>query len=169
MRQRRTFSAARTRDPALADVVDALTRSRMMAGIHSRNTRPEKLVRSSLHKRGFRFRLQSKKVPGRPDLILPRYRAAVFVHGCFWHGHDCSLFRLPSTRTAFWRQKIGRNRDRDVEVRALVTGSGWRHLAIWECAVRGIREPDLERVAERVARWVCGQRKTGDIRGRPRA
>ena len=87
-----------------------------MSGIRGRDTKPEKLIRSALHRLGFRFRLQSKKIPGRPDLVLPKFRAAVFVHGCFWHGHDCPLFRLPGTRRAFWDAKIKRNRERDTEV-----------------------------------------------------
>ena len=76
-----------------------------MAGIRSRNTKPERLIRCALHRRGFRFRLHSAVVPGRPDMVLPKYRAAIFIHGCFWHGHDCRYFRWPKTRRAFWREK----------------------------------------------------------------
>jgi DNA mismatch endonuclease (patch repair protein) len=150
----------------LADIVDAGTRSRMMSGIRSRDTRPEKVIRSALHQLGFRFRLHGAKVPGRPDLVLPKYRAAVFVHGCFWHGHDCRLYRPPATRAGFWREKISRNRARDLEVRGLVLDSGWRHLTIWECAIRGRGKAMPHGVIERTARWLRGPRKAGEIRGR---
>lgn len=149
----------------MADIVDASTRSRMMAGIRSRDTRPERVIRSTLHRLGFRFRLHGAKVPGRPDLVLPKYRAAVFVHGCFWHGHDCPLYRPPATRSGFWTAKISRNRERDVEVRGLVLESGWRHLTIWECSIRGAGKAVLHRVAKRTARWLRGRRKAGEIRG----
>ncbi len=86
----------------MPDIVDAQTRSRMMAGIRSTNTRPELAIRKALHAAGFRYRLHPRDVPGKPTWRLPRYRAAVFVHGCFWHGHDCPLFRLPDTRREFW-------------------------------------------------------------------
>jgi DNA mismatch endonuclease, patch repair protein len=148
----------------LADIVDAGTRSRMMSGIRSRDTRPEKVIRSALHRLGFRFRLHGTEVPGRPDLVLPKYRAAVFVHGCFWHGHDCPLYRPPGTRTEFWCAKISRNRARDVEVRVLVLKSGWRHLTIWECSIRGAGKLVSHRVAERTAHWLRGRRKAGEIR-----
>lgn len=137
-----------------------------MSGIRGRDTKPEKLIRSELHRLGFRFRLHSSSIPGRPDLILPKYRAAVFVHGCFWHGHDCPLFRLPDTRRDFWRTKIARNRERDAEVKRAVLEAGWRHLTVWECAFRGAGEGALARTAERAATWLQGARKSGDIRGR---
>ena len=94
----------------VADIVDAATRSRMMSGIRSRHTKPERIVRSGLHRLGHRFVLHSRKLKGTPDLVLPKYRAVIFVHGCFWHGHECRLFRMPGTRTEFWRAKIARNR-----------------------------------------------------------
>jgi DNA mismatch endonuclease (patch repair protein) len=149
----------------LADIVDAATRSRMMAGIRGSNTKPEKLLRSALHRRGFRFRLQAKDLPGRPDIVLPRYRAAVFVHGCFWHGHDCPLFRLPRTREDFWKAKISRNRERDAEVRHAVLESGWRHLSIWECAFRGQGDGAVDMTADGVSAWLRGTANEGVIRG----
>ena len=93
----------------MADVVDRKTRSRMMSGIRGKNTRPELLIRKGLHARGFRFRLHDKRLPGKPDLVLPKYSAVIFVHGCFWHGHDCHLFKWPQSRREFWRKKITRN------------------------------------------------------------
>jgi DNA mismatch endonuclease (patch repair protein) len=151
----------------VADVVDRATRSRMMSGIRNRDTGPERLIRSALHRLGFRFRLHPADVPGRPDLILPRYSAALFVHGCFWHGHDCSLFRLPGTRRPFWRAKISRNVERDAEVARLLEQQGWRQLTIWECAFRGPDSIGIEETVRRTARWMTSRRARGEIRGRP--
>lgn len=86
-----------------------------MAAIRGRDTKPELIIRKGLHARGFRFRLQGRDLPGRPDLIFPKYRALIWVNGCFWHGHDCPMFRWPKSREDFWRGKIGRNRERDAE------------------------------------------------------
>ncbi|MBM6400282.1 very short patch repair endonuclease [Phycicoccus sonneratiae] len=121
----------------MADVVDSATRSRMMASIRSTDTRPELAVRSALHRRGYRFRVHVSSLPGRPDIVLPKWRAVVFVHGCFWHGHDgCRFFRLPQTRAVFWERKIAANRERDVRQVASLKLAGWRVVTIWECAVR---------------------------------
>jgi len=121
----------------MVDVVDAATRSRMMSGIKGKNTKPELLIRSALHRRGFRFRLHDKKLPSKPDLVLPKYNAVIQIHGCFWHGHDCHLFKLPSTRTDFWREKIAGNVARDEKSLALLQAQGWRVLVIYECALKG--------------------------------
>lgn len=150
----------------MADVVDAVTRSRMMAGIRGRDTQPERQIRSGLHRLGFRFRLNATAPPGRPDIVLPRYRAAVFVHGCFWHGHDCELFRWPATRPAFWRRKITTNRRRDRSVRSEVRAAGWRQLVIWECAIKGRGGPAVRRVVERSAAWLRSSRQFAEIRGK---
>ena len=149
----------------MADVVDAATRSRMMAGIRGRNTKPEMVFRRGLHRLGFRYRLQSDRLPGKPDLILPRFNAVVFVHGCFWHGHDCPLFRWPKTRRKFWTAKIRRNRERDIEVRRATLESGWRHLTVWECAFRGGGPEAADRTTKRAALWIRSHSKTGEIRG----
>lgn len=137
----------------MADIVDSATRSRMMSGIRGRNTKPEKLIRSLLHRRGFRFRLHVRDLPGKPDIVLPRYHAVIFVHGCFWHGHDCPLFRLPSTRQDFWRDKIATNKINDQKALSALENAGWRVAVIWECAIRG-RNADLNGVAQRVEDWL---------------
>lgn len=137
-----------------------------MSGIRGRDTGPERLIRGALHRLGFRFRLHAKSVPGRPDLVLPRYGAAVFVHGCFWHGHDCSLFHLPGTRRSFWRAKIGRNAERDAEVAVQLEQQGWRQLTIWECAFRGPGRIGVEETVRRAARWITSRRTRGEIRGK---
>ncbi|AUN95859.1 very short patch repair endonuclease [Pseudazoarcus pumilus] len=120
----------------MTDVVDAATRSRMMSGIRGKNTKPELLVRRFLHGQGFRYRLHGKRLPGKPDLVLPRWNAVVFVHGCFWHMHDCRYFKLPNTRTEFWREKLSGNRRRDEAVRQQLEGMGWRVLVVHECELR---------------------------------
>jgi len=144
----------------MTDVHDVATRSRNMAAIRGRDTRPEKLIRSALHRRGFRFRLHSGIVPGRPDLVLTKYQAAIFVHGCFWHGHECRSFRWPTTRGAFWRGKILGNRRRDKIVRKQVLLSGWRHLTVWECALRGGKADRIDKTAAHVARWLKARSST---------
>ncbi|PTS79773.1 very short patch repair endonuclease [Stenotrophomonas sp. HMWF022] len=121
-------------------MVDSLTpeqRSAQMSRIRGSNTKLEVLVRKGLHARGLRYRLGGAKLPGRPDIVLPKYRTVVFVHGCFWHGHDCPLYRLPKTRPEFWADKIGKNRIRDLRVTAELEALGWRVLTVWECSLRG--------------------------------
>jgi DNA mismatch endonuclease, patch repair protein len=147
------------------DIVDAKTRSRMMSGIRSKNTRPEIALRKALHKRGFRYRLHSATVSGRPDIVFPAHKAAVFVHGCFWHGHDCRLFRLPQTRPDFWDEKIKGNQHRDKIVRSQLGADGWRQLVVWECAVRSQGKDANERVADKVAKWLRSTEQSLEIRG----
>lgn len=149
----------------MTDIVPSDVRSRMMAGIRGRDTRPEKLIRSGLHGMGFRFRLHPANVPGRPDLIMPKYRAAIFIHGCFWHGHDCPLFRMPGDNRSFWETKIAANRARDEEVSRLLCELGWRQLTIWECAIRGTGQLGLEEVLRRSAAWIRSWQREASIRG----
>lgn len=137
----------------MADVVDAATRSRMMSGIRGRDTKPEWTIRRGLHSRGFRYRLHARELPGRPDLVLAKHRAVVFIHGCFWHGHGCPLFRWPKSREEFWRTKIAGNRDRDSRAIEALSAQGWRVAIVWECALRGAgRDPGD--VVERLAAWL---------------
>jgi len=140
-----------------------------MSGIRSKNTKPEMMVRRGLHRMGFRFRLHSKDVPGRPDIVLPKYRAAIYVHGCFWHGHECHLFKFPSTRPEFWRTKIARNVERDREVRTALEEQGWRRLVIWECALKGKWRIDFECVLGRAEQWIRGGDVEAEITGAPSA
>lgn len=138
----------------MPDVVDPITRSRMMAGIRSKNTDPEMQIRKGLHGKGLRFRLHLKDVPGKPDMVFPKYRAAVFVHGCFWHGHDCPLFKMPRTRQEFWSAKIERNRARDRVVQQQLGEAGWRSMTVWECAIRGPGRLGLETTVDSIADWL---------------
>lgn len=137
----------------------------MMAGIHRRDTKPELIVRSGLHRRGFRFRLDDRRLAGRPDIVLARRRAAIFVHGCFWHGHDCPLFRLPGTRPEFWEAKIEGNRARDRAAAAALRTASWRVLTVWECAFRGRSAEVRETMLDAAAAWLQGDANEGELRG----
>lgn len=142
----------------MTDVVEKATRSRMMAAIRSRNTKPERVVRSALHRRGFRFTTHPTKLPGKPDIVLPAYRAAIFVHGCFWHGHGCKYFKWPLTNSTFWRNKIDGNFARDARTLQALRSTGWRVRVIWECITRD--EKALIRKIDALERWLRGLRET---------
>lgn len=150
----------------MADVVDKATRSRMMAGIRGKNTKPEILLRKALHAAGFRFRLHAKKLPGKPDIVLPKYRAVIFVHGCFWHGHDCKIFKMPKSNRRFWKTKITGNRRRDFSNTDELLALGWRVLTVWECSTRSRRQTETAKVISRCCRWIQSNRKSLEIRGR---
>ena len=118
----------------MVDVVDKATRSRMMSGIQGKNTKPELLVRKYLHGRGLRFRLHAKELPGKPDLVFPKYKAVVFVHGCFWHQHPrCRFAVVPASNVGFWKQKLDSNQERDQRNSKSLKALGWRVLTVWEC------------------------------------
>jgi DNA mismatch endonuclease, patch repair protein len=122
---------------AASDVHTPEVRSYNMSRIRGRDTQPEMLIRRGLHARGYRFHVQARALPGSPDLVFPKWRAVLFVHGCFWHGHNCHLFRIPATRPDFWSSKIAANKARDARACAALTEAGWRTLTLWECAIRG--------------------------------
>ncbi|MGY3642219.1 very short patch repair endonuclease [Pseudomonas sp. PK-RTE-24] len=138
----------------MVDVVDAATRSRMMSGIKGKNTRPEVSIRKALHARGFRYRIHANNLPGKPDLVLPKYKAVVFVHGCFWHGHSCKYFKVPKTRANFWLDKIGKNQIRDSLQVALLIEQGWRVAVVWECAVKNNKNGRSNLLIDSVADWL---------------
>ena len=138
----------------MTDIVDPSTRSRMMAGIRGKNTRPELVIRSALHRGGFRFRLHDPRLPGSPDLVFPRYRAVIMVHGCFWHRHrGCAYATTPATRPAFWQRKFSANVDRDRRNRDELVDQGWKVLVVWECGVRHYPE----RVIRDLVTWVSAE------------
>ena len=149
----------------MTDVVAPAVRSRMMSGIRSKNTQNEIKIRKALHAAGFRYRLHRRDLPGTPDITLPRYRAVIFIHGCFWHGHDCHLFKWPSTRPEFWTAKIGANRKRDQEARIALLESGWRVCVIWECALRGRLRWQPNSVIAIVGMWLRGLAPFCVVRG----
>lgn len=135
-----------------------------MSGIRGKDTKPEMLIRRGLHARGFRYTLHCK-LPGKPDICLPKYQAVIFVHGCFWHGHDCHLFRWPTTRTEFWRDKIGSNLKRDELAFEKLEQVGWRHMSVWECALKGRTRLSLEEILADIETWLRGTELRGQIAG----
>lgn len=131
-----------------------------MSAIHGANTRPELLIRRALHARGFRYRLNVRDLPGRPDIVLPRYRTVIFVHGCFWHDHGCALCKQPATRTTFWTQKIAANAERDQKALRAVNERGWKVAIVWECAVRGPQRQPIDAVADQLATYLASTTKS---------
>lgn len=125
-----------------------------MSGIKGKNTSPELAVRKGLHAQGLRFLLHEKSLPGRPDLVFPKYRVALFVHGCFWHQHGCKNSVLPKTRVDFWFTKLHGNVDRDQKAAEQLIAQGWRVATVWECSVRAATRDDSPEIYERLARWV---------------
>lgn len=125
-------------------------RSRNMSKIRSTNTQPELIVRKALHQLGFRFRLHAKDLPGKPDLVLPKYKAVIFINGCFWHGHEgCSRYVLPKSNEEYWHNKIRRNIFRDKENIRILNELGWKCLVVWECSLKKtIREQTIKRIVE---------------------
>ena len=147
----------------MTDPLSPGERSRVMSRIRSKNTRPELTVRRRLHAKGLRYRLHAPELAGRPDIVFPKYRAVVFVSGCFWHGHACPLFRVPGTRRDFWLAKIERNRANDEKAVRELNAEGWRCMTVWECALRGRPQEALDAVADRVAHWLLQGRGNDEI------
>jgi DNA mismatch endonuclease, patch repair protein len=136
----------------MADIVSVDVRSRMMSGIRSRDTKPEIFLRRALHARGFRYKLHDRSLPGTPDMVFPKWKAVIFVNGCFWHAHDCPSFRWPKTREDFWRQKIGRNVANDESHKLRLREQGWRIGIVWECAIKNrIRKGQI---AGEISSWL---------------
>jgi DNA mismatch endonuclease (patch repair protein) len=124
----------------MADVHDKKTRSYNMSQIKGKNTKPEMLVRKFLHANGFRYSLHNKKLPGKPDIVLPKYKTIIFIHGCFWHGHkNCKYFVVPKTRTKWWVDKINHNKANDAKAIRALRKEGWKVMAIWECRLKSIK------------------------------
>lgn len=125
-----------------------------MAAIRGKDTKPEMAIRRGLHALGFRYSLHSRRFPGRPDMVLPKHRAVIWINGCYWHGHGCGAAKLPQSNESYWHPKIERTRARDIRNAEAVEAAGWRHLTIWECALRGKEIVGIEAVVERTARWI---------------
>lgn len=137
-----------------------------MSQIRGKDTKPELIIRKGLHARGLRYRLHDRKLPGTPDLVFPSRRAVLFIHGCFWHGHDCPLHKAPSTNAEFWDQKINANRQRDILQSAELAHRGWRVLSVWECAVRGSGRRPLQELIDTIQGWLADDTAEGEIGGR---
>lgn len=149
----------------MTDIVTPEIRSRMMSGIRSKNTKIEISIRKALFALGFRYRINDRNLPGKPDIVLPRYRVVIMVHGCFWHGHNCSLFRLPKSRTEFWQKKITKNRERDALANNSLTSAGWRVATVWECSIRGTKSLGLEMTVSKIAKWLESGEQLTEISG----
>jgi DNA mismatch endonuclease (patch repair protein) len=151
-------------------MVDRLTTAQRrlnMARIRGVDTTPERILRSALHRAGFRFRLHLRDLPGRPDLVLRRYSAVVFVHGCFWHRHpECLYATAPKTKAQFWADKLDSNRERDARQVKSLLQRGWRVLVVWECSLR--KAAEREAVAARAISWIRGKSTFAEIPTRPR-
>lgn len=147
------------------DTVDKATRSRIMASVGQKNTGAEKILRSALHNEGLRYRLHLKKLPGSPDLVFQRFRAVVFVHGCYWHSHGCYRSTVPKSSRKFWSQKFESNRQRDERNVRLLLEQGWRVLTVWECCLRGRYALPLADVVARTRAWLDGGSPKEQISG----
>ncbi len=139
----------------MTDVVDKATRSRMMSGIRGKNTKPEITLRKALHRRGLRYRLHPPELPGKPDIVLPRHRCVILVHGCFWHGHGCSTFKWPKQNARFWKEKISGNAARDRRNARAIRALGLRLITVWECKIRkAVRTGKLDSLAKTLAKKI---------------
>jgi DNA mismatch endonuclease (patch repair protein) len=148
----------------MADVVPPDVRSRMMSGIRGTDTKPEVILRKALHRRGLRYKLHDRSLPGRPDLVFPSRNAVVMVNGCFWHAHEgCPYFKVPATRPDFWRQKLLANKERDERNLHKLEEAGWRVVVVWECATR----KELARTIDQLDDWVRAGSKRLDISWSP--
>jgi len=138
----------------MTDIVSKEVRSKMMSGIRGKNTRPELIIRRGLFAVGFRYRLHVKDLPGKPDLVFPKYKTVLFINGCFWHGHDCELFKAPTTNRAFWENKIRTNQTNDARNNSLLLAAGWRVVTIWECAMKGKRRLEINTLIRTVSNLI---------------
>ena len=150
----------------MVDRFDTSTRSRVMSKVRGKDTQPELIVRRGLHRLGFRYLLHYKALPGKPDLVFPKYRAIILVNGCFWHKHDCNRFSWPATRKGFWRQKIESNVSRDQANLNYYADHDWKVLQIWECALVGSKRRETPEVLNTAANWLRFDEQNAEIRGR---
>lgn len=147
------------------DTVDKATRSRIMSSVGQRDTGPEIRLRYELHNRGFRYRLHCRTLSGSPDLVFPRLRAVIFVHGCFWHAHGCRKRTIPSTRKGFWKDKFEANIRRDKRKIDLLLANGWRVSIVWECILKEKRVYRFDKTIVSIAKWLNSERKFKEFSG----
>lgn len=136
------------------DHVDKAKRSEIMASVKGKDTSPELLVRKELHRRGFRYRLYPKDIPGKPDLVFPKFNAIIFIHGCFWHGHNCEKGKLPKSNLSFWEEKIVKNKQRDRKNVVKLKKEGYKILTIWQCKIIGKRKMPIKILGDKVESWL---------------
>lgn len=147
------------------DIVSKKKRSEMMSGIKSKDTKPETLIRKALFSEGYRYRINFLQLPGKPDLVLKKHNAVIFINGCFWHLHNCHLFKWPSSKAEFWKKKITENHDRDkINIENLLI-SGWRVLIVWECSVKGKTRLDFSILIKEIVMWLNSASKFDEIEG----
>jgi len=144
----------------MTDVHSKEIRSKNMAAIKSKNTKPELLIENILKNSGVKFTAQDKSLPGKPDFVIPDYRAVIFVHGCFWHGHDCHLFKWPKSRTEFWKKKITGNIERDRKNIKTLKSEGWWVLEIWECSLKGRNKMPFDVLVSKIENWILYEMKS---------
>ena len=147
------------------DTVDIKTRSRIMSNVGQKDTAPERLLRSALHRAGLRYRLHVRNLPGTPDLVFPRFSAVIFVHGCYWHSHGCYKSTVPKSNRDFWEKKFRVNRTRDARNKLAILELGWRVLVIWECALFGKHSLQLDDIVMEVKTWLKGTSQERQISG----
>ena len=139
-------------------------RSKIMSAIKGKNTRPELLVRRQLYRMGFRYRIHYQKLVGKPDIVLHKYKAIILVHGCFRHGHNCHIFKPPSSQK--WRDKILRNKERDAQNIKAYQKAGWKVLVVWECSTQGKTKLPLNELAATLSSWIQYDGQSAEITGR---
>tara|TARA_R110002110_G_scaffold92540_1_gene241418 strand:+ start:4447 stop:4902 length:456 start_codon:yes stop_codon:yes gene_type:complete len=149
----------------MADVHDKETRSKNMAAIKAGNTKPEMIVRRALHNAGFRYRLHEKTLPGKPDLVLRKYNAVIFVNGCFWHRHECPQFKWPKTKVGFWTPKLNKNASNDKKAEHDLKVLGWRVGVVWECALKGPRRLTHDEMTRTIVRWLKSENQSLSLSG----
>lgn len=147
----------------MADVLSPEQRRKCMSSIRRKDTSPELALRSILHKSGLRYRLHSKKLPGTPDIVFPRFKAVLFVHGCYWHSHGCYKSTVPKSRREFWKKKFDENKERDARNIEALLGLGWRVMTVWECALKGkMSLPDSD-ITAFIKTWLSSSEQIGEI------
>lgn len=137
----------------MTDIVAPKKRSQMMAGIRGKDTKPELEIRLRLHRLGFRYRIHDRNLPGSPDIVLKKYNAVIFIHGCFWHRHNCHIFKWPNTRPEFWKNKINKNYENDSKAFKSLRSAGWRVCIVWECSIKGSSK-NAQTASESIAHWL---------------
>lgn len=150
----------------MVDIVSSSTRSKLMSGIRSKNTKIEVVLRKALFARGLRYRKNVQTLPGKPDIVVAKWKAVIFINGCFWHMHNCKLFKMPETRRDFWEEKIQGNRTRDEKNKEKLLSLGWRIAIVWECALRGKNEQKTAEVADALLLWLSSGDEYLEIDGK---
>ncbi|MDH5179114.1 MAG: very short patch repair endonuclease [Gammaproteobacteria bacterium] len=153
----------------MSDTLTPAQRHKCMSLVKGKDTAPEFLIRKALFAEGFRYKLHDKSLPGKPDLVFPKYKAVIFIHGCFWHMHDCPAFSWPVTRKAFWKKKITGNAARDKKAVTALNDQGWRVLIVWECALKGKIRLPIDKVITDTAKWLKTGKQDNVIQGKSKA